>query len=254
MKILFLGTGSAFCLKNYHSNALIIQNNKKLLIDAGSDIRFALAEQNLSYKDIDSVYISHFHNDHTGGLEYLAFKSFFDTDKKKIQLLIHKNFVDILWENSLKASMGMIFDKQHTINDFFDVVALEKSFIWEDVKFELIETQHVTVSNFDTPVFGLLIIADKKLYITGDTRFLPELLNKIYNISDIIIHDTETSHDKSIIHASYDDLIKLSPDIKAKSYLWHYQDNVTEDYTFWQKSAIKNGFKGFLKKGDSIEI
>ena len=254
MKILFLGTGSAFCIKNYHSNALILHNDKKLLVDAGSDIRFSLSEQNLSYKDIDGVYISHFHNDHTGGLEYLAFKSFFDAKKKKIKLYIHESFVDILWENSLKASMGMIFDKQHNISDFFEIVPIKKNFIWENICFQLIETLHVTKSNFETPVYGLLINASQKVYITGDTRFLPDFLDKTYELADIIIHDTETGKEKSIIHSHFIDLKKLKPTIKEKMYLWHYQDNVTLSFVSWQKSALNNGFKGFLKKGDTIDL
>jgi len=64
MNIIFAGTGSAFCMKNYQSNILIHKNGKYLLFDAGGDVRFALRDVGLSYKDISALYISHLHADH----------------------------------------------------------------------------------------------------------------------------------------------------------------------------------------------
>ena len=55
MRIRFLGTGAAFTLDNFHSNMVIEEQGKKLLIDAGGDIRFSLKHVGLSYKDIDCI-------------------------------------------------------------------------------------------------------------------------------------------------------------------------------------------------------
>jgi ribonuclease BN (tRNA processing enzyme) len=84
MKIVFLGVGSAFTLPSrlkesnnaipktiddcdWQSNVVVVsKSGKMLLIDCGGDIRFALWQQGLSYKDIDAVYVSHLHADHIG--------------------------------------------------------------------------------------------------------------------------------------------------------------------------------------------
>jgi len=254
VNILFIGTGSAFCVNNFHSNAVVIKNNKNLLVDAGGDLRFALHENNMSYKDIDAVYISHFHTDHVGGLEYLAFKSYFDDEKSKIKLFIHESLVKPLWDESLKAGLCMINNNKLTINDFYEVIHVSKSFKWEKIKFNLIETLHVSECQNTLPVFGLMINASKKIYITGDTRFTPAELDEAYKKADIIIHDTETAHNKSLIHAHFEDLVYLNPEIKSKTYLWHYSDNVSLNFDYWQNLALDNGFKGFLKKGEIIKV
>jgi len=81
MKLQFLGVGSAFTLPNrelgqtledcdWQSNALITADSgKRLLIDCGSDIRFALWQMKMSFADIDAIYASHCHADHIGGME-----------------------------------------------------------------------------------------------------------------------------------------------------------------------------------------
>ena len=74
MKLIVLGSGSAFTLKNFQSNFLLVDEKRErnLLLDAGGDVRYALAEAGFSYKDITDVYVSHLHGDHIHGLEWLG--------------------------------------------------------------------------------------------------------------------------------------------------------------------------------------
>jgi ribonuclease BN (tRNA processing enzyme) len=90
----------------------------------------------------------------------------------------------------------------------------------------------------------------RKIYITTDVQFAPETSMKAYyREADVIIHDCETLY-KSGVHAHYDDLRTLAPEIKAKMMLLHYQDNVLDDWDNWQHRALnEDGFRGFVKPG-----
>lgn len=76
----------------------------RLLLDAGGDVRHALNGLGLTSSDIDGVYISHPHNDHIGGMEYLALTTFFNpfyTPPKqewlKNQFIADKLFLEHEW-------------------------------------------------------------------------------------------------------------------------------------------------------------
>lgn len=76
----------------------------RLLLDVGGDARHALKSLNLTSSDIDGVYISHPHNDHIGGMEYLGlttlFNPFYTRAKKEWlgdHLITDKLFLEPEW-------------------------------------------------------------------------------------------------------------------------------------------------------------
>ena len=132
MKIIPVGVGSAFSMKNFQTNLLIECNGKNMLVDAGTDIRFALKEQKKSYKDIDSLYVTHLHADHIGGIEYLAFCSYFDPSKDKIKLYGHRDVISRAWDSVWSGGLASVQGKVIGLHDYFEVHYLEDngSFMW----------------------------------------------------------------------------------------------------------------------------
>lgn len=262
MKIKFLGTGSAFTLKNFQTNMAIEQNGKWLLLDAGGDIRFSLKENNLSIKDIDAIYISHLHTDHAGGIEYAAFNTFFDPNRKqKIKLIGNGQLLRDGWEDTWKGGLESFQGQLLGLNDFFDVISVKPNgyFIWEDIQFSIVQTMHIMNGYAIVPNFGLMIKPkgkDKTIFWTADCQYCPSQIIDFYKQADLIIQDCETTTFKSGVHASYSDLISLPKDIRSKMLLVHYNDNILNDQGIllneWQEKASE--FISFVPKGLEIDI
>jgi len=253
MKLTFLGTGSAFTVgeDNYHSNMILEANDKqRLLIDCGSDIRFSLYEQGLSHQDIQSVYISHLHADHAGGLEWLAFNTKFDPNAQKPNLCLYEKMVSDLWNKSLAAGLSSLPGKIAELADFFNVhpVKDNEPFVWHDVEFRLIQTIHVMAGFSMMPSYGLLFTVDgTTVFITTDTQFSPHQMAKFYEMADIIFHDCETKPISTGVHPTYQELLSLDEKIRNKMWLYHYNPGKLPD-------AKKDGFRGFVKKGQCFDF
>lgn len=252
-KVQFLGSGSAFTVgdNNYQSNVLITApNGRTLLLDCGSDIRFSLYEQGINITDIDDIYISHPHADHIGGLEWVAFATYFNPKAKKPALHVSRLFVQALWDNSLKGGLESLEGEIADLHTYFDVKPIKSNghFNWEGIRFKLVQVVHIMNGFQIVPSFGLQFeINGKTIFFTSDTQFCPNQIIKFYQSSDVIFHDCETSPFKSGVHAHYSDLATLPEDSKAKMWLYHYQPGDKPD-------ATKDGFQGWIKKGQVFEF
>ena len=270
MKIRFLGVGSAFTLPadgdwdlnncDWQSNILVTSDTgKNLLIDCGSDIRFALFQLKIKppqYTEfLDSIYISHLHADHIGGMEPAAFCTYFTGKPKRLKLFCNRKLMGEMWRYGLKAGLESIQGKVVTLTEYFDCNPIEKDghFDWEGIKFTPVQTVHVMAGYTIKYSYGLLIRKEndlnevKNIFITTDTQFCPSQILDFYKAADIIYQDCETAPFKSGVHAHYEDLKTLKPEIKAKMWLYHYQPNPKQD-------AKADGFAGFVKKQQEFEI
>ena len=72
LRIVFIGTGSAFAKRRRQSNMLVIQGSHHVLIDCGTQGPLALNDLGLSVLDVRCYLPTHSHADHIGGLEEVA--------------------------------------------------------------------------------------------------------------------------------------------------------------------------------------
>lgn len=252
-KLFFLGSGSAFTVgaDNFQSNILLIdEEDNKLLIDCGSDIRFSLHEAGFSHLDITDIYISHLHSDHVGGLEYIGFSTKFDPRCNKPNLYLSKDIAAELWNNTLSGGMSSIDGDLADLNTFFKIHQINRAsyFTWEKINFYLVKVIHINNGYYIMPSYGLFFkINGIKVFLTTDTQFCLERLEKYYDSADLIFQDCEISKFPTSIHAHYKQLLNLPQKIRNKMWLYGYQPGALPD-------AQKDGFCGFVKRGQTFKF
>jgi len=276
MKIQFIGVGSAFTLPtpdddgsvdfnkcDWQSNILVHSDSeKKLLIDCGGDVRFSLTQAGYKAADIDAVYISHLHADHTGGLEWLSFSTFFAPNVPKPKLSCNKQLMPQLWEQTLRGGLESVQGQMMNLTSYYDCVSIPENgnFRWEGINFVPVQTVHVMSGYTIKYSYGLLIHESEKsgdtttdsnksnpvIFLTTDTQFCPNQINDFYARADHVFQDCETGF-RSGVHAHYDDLCTLDDQVRKKMWLYHYQPSPTQN-------AVEDGFGGFVQKGQVFEF
>lgn len=253
MKLLFLGSGSAFTVgaDNFHSNMLLMSDRgTNLLIDCGSDVRFSLHVAGFSYVDITDIYISHLHADHAGGLEYIGLNTKFDGRCNRPNLYLSKDLASELWERTLSGGMRSISNDILDLESFFKVhkIGLNGHFYWEGIQFNLIQVTHVNNGYFLVPSYGLFFEAEGvKVFLTTDAQLCKDESKEFYEQADIIFQDCETAPFPSTVHAHYNDLLTLPLEIRRKMWLYHYQPGPLPN-------AQDDGFQGFVKRGQIFDL
>jgi ribonuclease BN (tRNA processing enzyme) len=259
MKIKFIGVGSAFTTPDYYQSNLLLTapSGRKMLVDCGTDIRFslreAMPESAMPCEAIDAVYISHLHSDHIGGMEWMAFQTYFNPDQPRPRLYMEETIMREMWHNSLKGGLGAIEGKRMHLTDYFDCrpAAAAGSFIWESIRFTLVRMEHVVTGYRNFYSYGLLMEpADGRrppIFFTTDTQYRPHLIRGIARDAALILHDCETSPVKSVVHAHYQDLRELPAEARAKMWLYHYQPDP-------EIEPEKDGFRGFVTKGQEFDL
>lgn len=236
-----LGVGHSEALEHWNNNAMIESGGRRLLIDAGYTIKFALRDRGLSLSDIDAVFITHAHADHCFGLERIGYECRFKHGFKPT-LYLPPGVYEELWEHTLKGGMGRVGEGAAELSDFFEVVRLEKDeFGFEGVRLTTFPNSHTP----GIPSYGLMI-NDRLLY-SGDTLPIPDIVQRLAPAT--ILHDATLS-DWNPVHATVHALCESYPeDVRKRMYLMSYEDHF-EEYL----SQVEQEFAGFARQGQEFPL
>jgi ribonuclease BN (tRNA processing enzyme) len=226
LEVVVLGVGDSFSEKHRPTAMLLSYGGFQLAIDCPDMYRSVLrgaAERSgrpLTLLDVDHMLITHLHGDHMNGLEGVAFYKHF-VQKRRLVLVSSPEVRSAVWEERLKASMGVLWDgaqfRQMTFDDYFEHIALS----WEgDVsvgpfRIRARRTLH------HVPTSALLVEAGgRRLGYSSDTAFDPELI-AFLEPADLIIHETNLGP----AHTPYAALAALPEELRTRMRLVHYPDH-----------------------------
>ena len=224
-EVIALGVGDTFSERHHSSALLLICDGFYLAVDCPDMYRAVLRSaaelcgRALSVTDVDHVLITHVHGDHMNGLEGLAFFKHF-AEGKRLGLATSPDLRATIWDERLKASMGVLWDGQQfrekTFDDYFEHTALPWS---DDARIGPFRVRtRRTVHH--VPTSALLVeAAGRILGYSSDTAFDPELI-AFLEPADLIIH--ETNHGPA--HTPYASLAALPAALRARMRLIHYSD------------------------------
>lgn len=234
MHIKPLGVGGAFSYKFYNNNFLIKLTSKNILIDCGTTFRFALKEHNLNVTDIHYVFITHFHSDHSGGIEeflqrcYFRLENGMHTPHRPTIVLLESQLETFI--NHFKT--GLEHDG-FKIDNYCDLLIVKDNKVEIDgylINFIITNDLHCKGMNS----YGLKITDLKmkfNIIFTSDIKYLEKsnFINYIDKKTMVIFQDAQFIHVENGVHAEIDEIINYYPkDIHNKIYIMHYSDNIEQ--------------------------
>ncbi|MDR6551447.1 MBL fold metallo-hydrolase [Paenibacillus qinlingensis] len=246
LQIQMLGTGSAFSKLYYNTSALVRSADAHILIDCGPTTPKSLHELGIELDQIDGILISHIHADHVGGLEEVAFRLFYQYNRKRVKLYVTAALADTLWENSLKGGLYNPDESFHQLQDYFEIVYLQERqpyAVSPKLTIEIIPTLHIAHK------LNYSIFINHRTFYSADLQFNQDLLlHEVIDTRDChtIFHDCQLSG-QGFVHTTLDELLSLPEPIQKLIYLMHYDDHMP-DY------IGQTGQMTFIHKHEIIQI
>ncbi len=137
MILTFLGVGEAF---GQFANTSILVDGK-LLLDCGPHTLLQLRKQQQYLKEIELVFLSHFHGDHTLGLPALLLASREENREEELKIFgpsgLREKIEDLLEISYRKSIEDLFFEL-----DTFEVPDLKQGTTHKDYKLEFAQTTH----------------------------------------------------------------------------------------------------------------
>ncbi|MCP4592166.1 MAG: MBL fold metallo-hydrolase [bacterium] len=279
LTLTFLGVGNAFAKRNLQSNALVEAwsvgpdrqpaPDAALLIDLGTTGPQALHQLKaqpgfgyldhagiVDYRRIGSIFTTHQHSDHIGGLEELALMNTFAYGGPPFRprMISSAQILDNLWAQSLQGGLGVLQGRRAGLEDYFDPKPLSvgpegaEQFPWTaDCTLEAFPTDHVRLQHkYDWPSLGVVFrdrVSGASAFFSGDTGFNFDAYAERMGAATCCFHEVHLGNEALPVHSSLEQMRTLPPEIKRKTHLYHYGD----DWDSGAYAAAESEFAGFAR-------
>jgi ribonuclease BN (tRNA processing enzyme) len=218
--LMFLGVGNAGA-RGLGSSAAVLERRGVpiLLIDCGPDTLHAFAEAYCGRSgppELPDLFITHAHMDHVAGLEGLFYRlATADPPLRSPRLYVPTPLVAVL-QRRLADYPSPLAEGGRNFWDVFHLIPVSEHFWHQHLRFACFPVRHHEWLS----AFGLAL--QGRFLYTGDTRPIPEVVNRYASHGERIFHDCALHGNPS--HTGVVDLqTQYKGEQVARMILYHYE-------------------------------
>lgn len=224
--VTFLGTGGFHATAGYWNSFLIDQ---RILVETSPAVLRNLRIAGVNLNDIDVIFISHFHADHTFGWPFVLYTSMVRERRTSDLWVVGPPGIGAFLENMLAAgALDHIVENVRKRPDMFKlhyVEVTEQPQTAGPVTFRAVRVDHDPVLE----CFGYLIeVNGRTVGYSGDTTLCAGLREIAAN-ADTLVMECNSHHDVSPVHLTFDDVRTIRreyPDLPIV--ITHHSDDVDD--------------------------
>ena len=245
MKLTILGSGTSVPHPERAASSYWLETTKgSILLDIGADAGHRMAEEHLDWPNLDSIWVSHFHLDHMGGLAPFLFGS-----KWAPQMQSRTKPLRIFGANGLRRIIEAMSDSNNydLLEQVFHVEIVE---VGPDADFEIISG--VAAKTFSTPHTEESLALrvkdeDSKTFVyTSDTGFSEDLI-PFAKDADLLLMECSFRKNKPVKkHLELVEAMRLAQESAPKKLVlthlyaeWDEVDLVAEARALWSGETIE---------------
>ncbi len=219
----FHGCGSGGQISLGTSAATLEKNGQpQLLIDCGPGTVHAYQQR---YGQLPhAIFISHCHLDHIADLEILTVRARLQQEsltegqvQAPIRLFVPLNLITTLHQRlATYPEFGTMAEGRHDFWQSFQLLPISNEFFHAGLHFQVYDTRH------HAPNTSFALHLPGRMFYSGDTRPIPEILHHKLTGQEVIFHDCGAQPNPS--HTGLSDLQEYQPEIRDNLVLYHYAD------------------------------
>lgn len=224
MKLTVLGKYGPYAKKGNTATScyLVEENDTRLVLDMGAGALAKLLNK-IEVKDIDGIFLSHIHFDHTSDL--LTFR--YLLDDLRIPITIFTHYIESEWYKILLT------------HPMFKVINIDETseITLKDLKLSFYKMEH-PVTNYAIKIKGI-----KTLVYTGDTVYNDNIFNAAYG-ADLLLADCSKSPTFNGPHMTVDKAVEIQQKTRVKILATHINPDYCPEEYFLPYPKIKVAQEG----------
>jgi ribonuclease BN (tRNA processing enzyme) len=242
MKLTITGSGDAVASGGRLNTCFHVRTGETgFLIDCGATALVSLKRAGFSTNDIDTIYISHLHGDHFGGLPFFLIDALFIAKRTKPLTLAGPAALEARFHIACEAMFPLVTENQREFDLTFAPLTARETTKLGAVSVTPFEVKHYS----GAPSYALrFALEDKVLAYSGDSGWTDTLIEAGRD-ADLYIMEC-FQYDKPLdMHLDYMTILRHLDDINAKQVLLtHMGDNMLakrEDVTHPRVALAEDG-------------